>query len=378
MPVIAGIAGALLVLIVLWDAFEAIILPRRVMRRWRLARFFYRTTWRVWSGVARRIRTVKKRESYLSFYGPLSLLMLLAVWAVAMVIGFAAIQWSLGSKLGGTNVGHGFLWDLYFSGSTFFTLGLGDLTPQDAPSRVATIIEAGLGFAFLAMVIGYLPIIYQAFSRRESEISLMDARAGSPSAAVELLVRQSRSGDFSHTLTRFFSQWERWSSELLESHLSYPLLAYYRSQHDNQSWLGALTTVLDASAVVVAGIEGPVAWQAQLTFAMARHAMVDLSQVFGAAPKDPPLDRLPHEEFDAACNLLVAAGIRLNRDESLEKKLAGLRRMYEPYVNSLSEYLLMSLPPWLPGAKRKENWLTSAWEHAAVSRTAPSGPGHGR
>src|SRR5260370_14581953 len=192
----------------------------------------------------------------------------------------------------------------------------------------------------------------------------MDARAGSPSAAVELLVRQSRSGDFSHTLTRFFLQWERWSSELLESHLSYPLLAYYRSQHDNQSWLGALTTVLDASAMVAAGIEGPVAWQAQLTFAIARHAVVDLSQVFGAAPKDLPVDRLPHEEFEAACDLLVAAGIRLNRDESLEKKLAGLRRMYEPYVNSLGQYLLMTLPPWLARVTRKENWLTSAWEHA--------------
>src|SRR6266853_5381105 len=196
MPLVAGIAGALLVLVILWDAFEAIILPRRVMRRWRLSRFVYRITWRGWSAIARRIRKTKRREAYLSFYGPLSLLMLLGVWASAMVFGFAAIQWALGSKLGGANIGHGFLWDLYFSGSTFFTLGLGDLTPQDAPSRAATVLEAGLGFAFLAMVIGYLPVIYQAFSRRESEITLMDARAGSPPAAVELLLRQAKSGDF--------------------------------------------------------------------------------------------------------------------------------------------------------------------------------------
>src|SRR5947207_13022590 len=112
MPLVAGIAGALLVLTVLWDAFEAIILPRRVMRRWRLARFVYRTTWRVWSAIARRIQKVKRREAYLSFYGPLSLLMLLGVWASAMVFGFAAIQCALGSRLGGGHVGHGFLWDL--------------------------------------------------------------------------------------------------------------------------------------------------------------------------------------------------------------------------------------------------------------------------
>lgn len=366
MPLVAGISGALLVLTILWDAFETIILPRRVMRRWRLSRLVYRITWRAWAAIARRIRKGKRREAYLSFYGPLSLLMLLGVWASAMVFGFAAIQWALGSKLGGANIGHGFLWDLYFSGSTFFTLGLGDLTPQDAPSRVATVLEAGLGFAFLAMVIGYLPVIYQAFSRRESEITLMDARAGSPPAAVELLLRQAKSGDCPQTLTSFFALWERWSSELLESHLSYPLLAYYRSQHDNQSWLAALTAVLDSCAVVVAGMEGRVAWQAQLTFAMARHAVVDLSQVFGAAPRYPATDRLPHEDYVRACDALREAGISLRGDDELERKLVSLRQMYEPYVNSLSHHLLMPLPPWLPGARRKENWLTSAWKHGPV------------
>lgn len=366
MPIFAGIAGAFLIVLVLWDAFEAIVLPRRVMRRWRLARGFYRLTWRIWSAGARHAPAGRKRESCLAFYGPLSLLMLLAVWAMTMVISFALLQWALGSQLSGQNMGRGFLWDLYFSGSTFFTLGLGDITPQNAPSRVATVLEAGIGFGFLAMVIGYLPVIYQAFSRREAEITLMDARAGSPSSAVELLVRQSRSGDFSQTTMRFLSQWERWSSELLESHLSYPLLAYYRSQHDNQSWLGALTTVLDVCALLLAGMDGPVAWQAQLTFAIARHAVVDLSQVFGSAPKIPREDRLSPEDFARASELLAGAGIPLNADGSPERKLAALRRMYEPYVNSLGGYLMMTLPPWLPSAKKKENWLTSAWEHASM------------
>ena len=366
MHILAATIGALLVATVLWDAFEAIVLPRRVMRKFRLARFFYRVSWTVWASIARRISTIRRREAYLSFYGPLSLLMLLCVWATAMVVGFAAIQWGLGSHLTGQNAGRGFLWDLYFSGSTFFTLGLGDLVPQNAASRVATVLEAGLGFGFLAMVIGYLPIIYQAFSRREVEIALMDARAGSPPAAVELLLRQSKSGDFPESLIRFLAQWERWSSELLESHLSYPLLAYYRSQHDNQSWLGALTTVLDACAMVLAVMEGPVTWQAQLTFAMARHAVVDLSQVFGAAPKPPLHDRLPPEEFERAAELLAASGIHLNVDMVRETKLATLRRMYEPYVSSLSTRLMMPLPPLLAGDKKKENWLTSAWEHAML------------
>jgi hypothetical protein len=370
MKILAGVGGTLLILMILLDAFESIILPRRVMRRWRFARLFYRRSWRVWAAIARRIQAPKLRESYLSFYGPLSLLMLLTVWAALMVLGFACVQWGLGSQLGAANLGRGFLWDLYFSGSTFFTLGIGDLIPQDAPSRVATIVEAGLGLAFLAMVIGYLPVIYQAFSRRESEITLIDARAGSPSPAVELLLRQNRSGEFSQNLRQFFSQWERWSSELLESHLSYPVLAYYRSQHDNQSWLGALTTVLDACALVLAGVDGTLRWQAKLTFAMARHAVVDLSQVFGAAPRPPAIDRLSKEDFALAWDMLTKAGIPLSDAPSLEAKLTELRRLYEPYVNSLSEYLMMKLPPWLPSPKRKENWLTSAWEHAATPPAA--------
>lgn len=364
MSVLGGIAGVALVLMVLWDAFESIVLPRRVMRKWRLARFFYRNSWKAWRMLALRIGAVKRREAYLSFYGPLSLLMLLAVWALMMVVGFALIQWGLGSHVQGQGMGKGWPWDLYFSGSTFFTLGLGDLYPQNGPSRLATVLEAGLGFGFLAMVIGYLPILYQAFSKRETEITLLDARAGSPSAAVELLLRQSRSGNFPQSLTEFFLHWEHWASELLESHLSYPLLAYYRSQHDNQSWLAALTTILDSSAFVLAGMEGAVAWQAQFTFAMARHAIVDLSQVFGAKPLDPAEDRLPREDLVRAFEILASTGIFVTPDSAAEAKLIGLRRMYEPYVNSLSMHLLMRLPPWLPGAKKKENWLTSAWEHA--------------
>ena len=367
MSVLAAFGGIALILLVLWDAFEVIVLPRRVMRKWRFARFFYRNSWRLWSALARRIKAGKRRETYLSFYGPLSVLILLVIWALTMVFGFACVQWGFGSAVSGTSGRRGFAWDLYFSGSTFFTLGLGDLVPLSLTARIATVIEAGLGFGFLAMVIGYLPILYQAFSRREVEITLMDARAGSPSAAIELLVRQAKSGEFATNICIFFSQWEHWSAELLESHLSYPLLAYYRSQHDNQSWLGALTTVLDASAMVLAGVEGHAGWQAQLTFAMARHAVVDLSQVFGAAPTAPSRDRLPPEELNRALDTLAAAGIPINRSPIVENKLAGLRGMYEPYVNSLSHQLMMTLPPWLPGAKRKENWLTSAWEHGEIA-----------
>ncbi len=284
-----AVAGALWVVVIMWDAFEALVLPRRVTRRLRPTRMFYRVTWRVWSAVARRIRQGGRRETYLSFFGPLSLLVLLAAWAASLIVGFALLQTGLGASLnvpgGGSFTDH-----LYLSGETFFTLGLGDVTPVSRAGRVLIVIEAGIGFAFLALVIGYLPVLYQSFSRREVNITLLDARAGSPPSAEELL-RGSWSDH--EELAALLREWERWSAEVLESHLSYPVLSYYRSQHDNQSWLTALTTILDASALVMVGIQDACARQARLTFAMARHAVVDLAQVLGRPPIDSARDRLP-------------------------------------------------------------------------------------
>src|SRR5438034_3158755 len=251
-------AGALWIAVIMWDAFEALVLPRRVTRRLRPTRMFYRVTWRVWSAVARRMRQGGRRETCLSFFGPLSLLVLLAAWAASLVAGFALLQTGLGASLnipgGGSFTDH-----LYLSGETFFTLGLGDIAPVSRVGRVLVVIEAGIGFAFLALVIGYLPILYQSFSRREVSITLLDARAGSPPSAEELLL-----GSWSdhEELTALLREWERWSAEVLESHLSYPVLSYYRSQHDNQSWLTALTTILDASALVIVGIQDTCARQA--------------------------------------------------------------------------------------------------------------------
>src|SRR3989449_185676 len=193
MRLLAGIGGALLLAIVLWDAFETIILPRRVNRRLRLTRAFYRATWIPWAASAGLVRAGNRREVFLSFYGPLSLVLLLALWAAGLVTGFGLLQYANGSAMHAAgNETVGFTTDLYLSGTTFFTLGLGDVAPQGSFARLLTVIESGLGFGFLAIVIGYFPVIYQAFSRREGTISLLDARAGAPPPAAALLHRPGR------------------------------------------------------------------------------------------------------------------------------------------------------------------------------------------
>lgn len=354
-----ALAAALWIVVIAWDTFEAVVLPRRVTRRFRTTRLFFRTTWWAWSALARRMRGQGRRETYLSFYGPLSLLGLFAAWAASLIVAFALLQYGLGTRLsvegGGT-----FLQQLYMSGETFFTLGFGDIVPRSAPGRIVIVIEAGMGFGFLALVIGYVPILYQAFSRREVAITLLDARAGSPPSAEELLRGH---GEDLEELSDLLREWERWSAEVLESHLSYPVLSYYRSQHDNQSWLAALTTVLDTSALVIVGVEGACQRQAQLTFAMARHTVVDLAQVLAQTPRTA-LDRLSPDELTRLRASLGAAGVMLHAGAGFDDKLAELRGMYEPFVAALSQHLLMPLPAWRAGGRSRENWRTTAWGNA--------------
>jgi hypothetical protein len=362
MKLIIAILGVLLVLIILWDAFETIILPRRVTRRLRLTSLFYRSMWSICSRVVGVMHNSKRREKYLGAFGPLSLLMLLGLWATGLIVGYAILHWGLETQLSLPNETGRFATYLYISGETFFTLGYGDIVPQLPLGRALAVIESANGFGLLAIVIGYLPVLYQAFSRREVNIALLDARAGSPSSAAEMLRRHAES-DHLHDLTTVLHEWERWSAELLESHLSYPVLCYFRSQHDNQSWLAALTTILDTCALVLVGIGGTSSWQAKLTFAMARHAVVDLAQVFRTKPSDPRLEtsRLLANDLDRIREILAKHDVDLRGGEDANKKLTELRAMYEPYVCALSEMLMMPLPPWIVGENAIDNWKTSAW-----------------
>lgn len=359
MRIFTLIAGVACLFAALFDAFQTIILPRRATGRFRLTRVFFIATWKPWVFFAKRLRDQRKRESAFSYYGPMSLIFLLAMWAAAMTVGFALIYYALGSPFNDSVQGVGFRSDLYVSGTTLFTLGLGDVTPHRGWVRAIVILESGTGLGLLAVVMGYFPVLYGAFSRREVSISLLDARAGSPPTAAELLRRHSYEGGES-ALSLLLVEWERWSAELLESHISYPLLCYFRSQHSNQSWISALTAVLDTSALLIAGVQGHEARQAQLTFAMARHALVDLSQIFSLAPVNDAQDRLPAARYEQLYNLLCQSGVSVCRDGHSFERLREMRALYEGYAEALSTYLCMPLPPWIADTPHKDNWLAVA------------------
>ena len=355
--ILPAVIGLVLIVAILWEAFETIVLPRRVTRRHRITVLFYRCTWRPWRAFARLLHSSKQREGFLSYYGPLSLLFLFIFWASLLIFGFGLMYYS-DSRADPTHPL--FRTCAYLSGTTFFTLGLGDVTPHTPFERVLAVIESGLGFGFLALILSYLPVIYQAFSRREVNIVLLDARAGSPPTATELLRRHSDPQGL-QALQELLQDWERWAAEILESHISYPVVSYFRSQHNNESWLGTLATILDTTALLIAAGESPCKRQAKLTFAMCRHAVVDLAQIFFAAPRHPKRDRLLPSEMEAMQRILTLAGFRFRDSDEATAKLTELRRMYEPYLEALAVHLFVELPPWVLSKAVTDNWKTSAW-----------------
>jgi hypothetical protein len=349
-----GLLAVLLLAVTAQDAFEVMLLPRRVLRQLRFVSIFYRVTWGAWAGLTSRLRRGDRREHLLGVYGALSMVLLFSVWIAGLMLGFGLLLWAVEAGTGVSprpTIGE----QLYLSGVTFFTLGYGDLVPRSALARLLTIVEAGTGLGFIAVVIGYLPVLYQLFSRREAAVIRLDGRAGSPPTALGLLQRHGGEDGPAQVAT-LLREWEAWGSELLESHLSYPMLAYYRSQHADQSWLAALTVVIDCCALILVGVERVSPLQARMTFTMARQILVEMAQSFGVAPsRYTGGDRLDHPAFVRLEHSLADAGFDWESTEA-EELLAALRATYEPLLDGLASYLLLSLPGWTPDDTDRDHW----------------------
>jgi hypothetical protein len=362
MRALAGILGCGVLALVLVDAFSTLLLARRTHHVFRIARTFYWLTWNPFAAIGRRIRSSRKREVFLGIYGPLSLLVLFAVWALGLILAFGSLQWALRMQPGSLpgTLGE----DLYVSASTLFTLTSGD--PKNTASKVAAVIEGGLGFTFLGLVVGYLPVLYQSFSARELRISLLDARAGSPPSAGALIQFAPANPEKFETQ---LSVWEEWSAQVLENQLSFPMLAYFRSQHSNQAWLTALVAIVDCAAVVSLCARDDLQRQADLTFAMGRHVLADTAIVFGldkAASAQSHGDRLPGDELLSLQRILRGNSRLFDADLCTEPDLRKRRMLYEPHAAALGDYFLMSLPSWIAGENSRGNWRVASADREEV------------
>jgi hypothetical protein len=349
---IASILAVIGLLLVLQDAFEVMLLPRRVQRRARFMGLYFGAAWAGWTRAALRLPAGRHRENFLSHFGALSMLALFFIWAAALIVCFGTLEWAL-QPAGATS---GFSEQVYMSGVTFFTLGYGDVVPRSGAARLVSVLEAGTGIGFIAVVIGYLPVLYQLFARREAHVIQLDGRAGSPPSGVAMLCRHAEADGLGR-LDELLREWEVWGAELLESHLSYPMLAYYRSQHDNQSWLAALTAVMDCCVLILVGVRDLPPLQARMTFAMARQVVVEMARSFRIPPSPyEGGDRLPPAGFAAMMASFEAVGLAWDGGPEGEATLAAIRATYEPLLDGLGRRLLLPVPAWMPDADSVDHW----------------------
>ena len=333
MRVVAGVAGVVLIALMLSEFFVAFLLPRRVRRDPRIARGLIRLLWRPWRALAGR-RAPASADTLLGFFGPLALISELLVWTLGLMVGYGLLRWA---AVGGS------LQRQLLSSSGFFLSAQG--VSGQTLGHVIALFEAATGLGVLFIVIGYMPAVYSAFSKRETAVSQLATRAGSPPAAGVLLRRAAGREEW-RDLNRDLQAWEEWAAELMETHLSYPLLAFYRSQHVNQNWLAALTAMVDVAAFVKAVESDGEIESAEITFGIGRHALADLAHQFNLEPGQG--DRLSDADFDQLYSLVERAAANPVSREDARRRLDALRESYEPNAEALAGFLVLDLPAWVP------------------------------
>src|SRR5256885_4244170 len=334
--------GIGIVAYILNDLFQSVVVPRPTPGRYRPTRWVVRPGWRAWRAMGLRARSSDSRERFLGTFAPLVVVILLVVWLSGLVLGFGFIFYGLRDYLHPSI--DGFQTALYFAGTSVLTIGFGDIVATSGPTRLLALVAGGTGLGTIALAISFLFSLYASFQRREILIVTLDARAGAPPSGVSLLESMAKY-DMMDELPRLFADWVQWGAEVLDSHLAYPVLAYFRSSHDNESWVSALGAVLDASTLllttVVDGPHGP----AKMMFAMGTHLVEDLSRFFRIArDHDPGVERY---EFDQARERLAAAGWALLGAEESGVAFSRLRTQYAVQLNNMAKWWAAPPTQWI-------------------------------
>jgi hypothetical protein len=331
-------AGIVLLLWTLIDVFRTLVMPRAARGRIRLSRVLFQPMWRPWRWLGVRRKTVQARERVLSAAAPFFFFVLLIGWGFLALLSYALILWSPAFVHGMGNGDTSFGYAMYASGTSLFTLGFGGGVATGW-TRAFVVLEGATGLGLVAVVIAYLPVLYQAFNRREVGVLLLDARAGSPPSGPELLHRMGSAGATS-SLPELFGEWERWAADVLETHLSYPLLAFFRSPHDQTSWITALGSVLDAATLVLTAVDDEPDEHARLMYGTGVHAIEDLFYYFRLTAREPTIQR---DEFEDVLHDMKDDGYSIRPVDDAFARFTEKRAKYAPRLDAVA--VLLAAPP---------------------------------
>jgi hypothetical protein len=337
-----GLGGLALTAAILFDVFQAVVMPRPSPGTFRPSRYVIRGLWFAWRFAGLRIRQSASREGFLAAFGPLTVIVLLVTWVIGLVAGYGLLMYALRTELRPAPVD---LWTaFYFAATSLLTIGFGDVVATQGLARVVSVVAGATGLGVMALVVTFLFTLYGSFQRREQAVVVLEAGAGAPPSGLTLLESYAKAG-IRDDLARAFEKWQGWAAEILDSHLAYPVLAYFRSSHANDSWIGSLGAVMDAASLVLTTVEdGPKGW-AKLLQAVGGHCLEDLVIYFRLP--DEQLVGVERWEFEAARDRLARAGYRLRDPEESWREFSALRSRYAGRVNALARYWVSPPGQWI-------------------------------
>ncbi len=364
------IVGIAVIALTLSDVFQSVVMPRTTGRRYRISFYVWRWIWHLWPKLAWRFYATDNdgREDFLAVFAPLMLISLIGLWVTLLIVGFASMLWGMRA---GILPGHSsFGTMLYFAGTSLLTVGFGDVVGRSFGPRLASVLAALAGLSLLSILTAYLFAVFGSFQQRETFVVTLAARAGSPPSGVNLLAIAGYSMT-REDLPALMIDAQRWGAAVMESHLAYPVLAFFRSSHDDQSWIGTLGTLLDAATLMMTTIDGMRDGQARIFYNVGRHATRDLSRYFrvNVAQEGVGVER---SEFEHACDRLAAAGYALRERDEAWARFANLRSTYAPHLNLLARFFEIPALQWIGD---RSMITVSAHGEFKIHAEGPSGEG---
>jgi hypothetical protein len=335
--------GLLILALVFWDVFQTIVVPRPTPGRFRLSRYLVRGAWRAARGTAGP-EVGGTRDQLLGLFAPAATILLLGAWLSGLILGYGLILFALRAELHPDPQDLGTA--LYFAASSILTLGFGDIVAVGALARIVVVAAAASGLGIVALVVTFLFSLFGSYQRREVSVVTLEATAGVPPSAVVLLESLARLALVTR-LPEFFGDWERWAAEVLDSHVAYPLLGYFRSSHDNLSWISALGTVLDAASLVLTTIRDLPRGDAELVKRVGSHLVEDITNLGFRSAGSVGIDR---PAFDTVYARLLDAGYHLAPADEAWVAFSAARATYAPGLEAMATYWAVPSTSWFGGS----------------------------